>query len=313
MKKIPVLIFISCIFYGCSKSDMPGNNLDSFPGALDSIVRYSATDSGVYSNPPATWQKTAYFLYDNQQRVKVIQLSPTYFRTFNYQGNNKLPYFLKDSLIFTGVPVTDVYRFNIRDHYLNYDNLNHLTYDSSIDYSRFRDHPSFPEYVTYNPPPTIIKYKFQANYSTHSHQHVILNQPNDTVFYNASGDVTTMKFQGYQQQVDDYYTIKTPMSDLNIAPLYNIYEFGIFADAVDFLDLIVCQPKFLFKKISGTNSNYYRYAPNDLDQVFFYPQTDASGRITHLVIANYTHRRNSSGAILFTAKFYCNYRFFYHD
>jgi len=320
MKKITTLLIIVCIIYGCKKDNTPGNGFDSFPGALDSIVRYSNfADSAVYSNPPNTWQLTSYFLYDEQHRVVSIKQTPTYYRLFYYQGNNKLPFLQIDSLISDFTSSTN-YHFAIYAHFLTYNNLNKVTVDSTLNYTRYRDNALFPEYVLYHTP-YVIKYYFQSNYSIFTDtRNIPSSNLRDTTFFNAVGDVLSLNFLGqssgygpFQHKVLDYYTIKTPMSDLNIAPLSESLGQSIFGDAVQNLYLNAFQPKSLFKKLSGTNPYYYTFNKNDLVEVFFYPKTDANNRITHLVIVNYRHRLNSMGMIDHTIKFYCNYRFFYHD
>lgn len=313
MKTI-LAVFILALCFGCNKEPSTNNGQTSFPGALDSVVYYggSDTDSAFYSSKPTdNYMK---YQYDEAQRVTSIEKARQFWNFFHYTGNNKLPYLQIDSII---ASYTDQYNylFNLYYHQLSYDASGRVIKDSVLYFGRNRYGASFPEsisiYDRYS-----LTYIYVSNSVTVKDSRYASPISPDTTYFNVTGDINKLKLGSpapFYQNAEQFSADKNPMSELNIAPLYNSL-YGVFRYGIDYLKFDLIQPKLMYRKVTGVNPNFYQFNKYDYSEVFFHTQKDASNRITHLVIPHYIHKYSFNGtAYLGYYRYYTNYKFFYHN
>lgn len=317
MKLFVALFFLVFICAGCKKENSPENGLGGFPGSLDSVLYYNnTTDSANFSGGYAFNN----YQYDDQQRVRVIQFGLASYRIFYYMSTDKLPYLQADSIVASYPPAPDNYRWYIRHHQFTYDNQGRVVLDSIHSFSRVKYNASQPEGIEDN-----TYYSYRYKFDQNSMTYVDSRYPppfypylRDTTFFNPSGDINKLEFyngliDSYNQYVTEFYPDENPLATLNLTALYKSVPGPFWSFGMDNLNFPEMQPRYLYKKLSGNNTRTYQNNKYDQIEVFFHIQKNSSNKITHLVIANYTHYFTPAGVYIKTNKRFLNYKFFYHQ
>lgn len=299
------LILSICFFYlisGCKKEQIDTQESVSFSGALDSVSMYR-TDDSINNYGEFTIIRN---YFDKQRRVKKMFYSnfgEGMFHLFYYQGDEMLPYKMIDSM-----PSSPDYA-TIYDHQLIYNN-SQLVFDSVNYYERyFYNQVILPKKI-YS-----ISYKYAQNYRAKRNTEYNVCQNVDTVFFNNLGDISSLSRncgERYIQNVDAYTNDKNPFSELNTYPLFDNLTNAWFWIGIQNLDFNIFQPKRMFKKLSGENRVYYRQGKDDMNELNFYTEKDAAGRIIRILIANSTYSYNG-GIRYLSDKFFSGYKFYYHQ
>ncbi len=300
-------LFICILFLlSCSKDATNINPEKSYPGAIDSILTYTANvgyDSGFSSSIVAP--NIVRFEYDGQRRLSKLNhfwFGQNNFYTFSYNGDNQRPLQIRDSMP-TNNPST-----NLPEDGYGTIQTEEFTYDAQVrvteDIQRERNLPKSYEYIK-NYRRTFV---YGANYfRTLDSASMSFGSPQrDSTALDALNQPTFEYRGGNSNRLNyTYYNETNPFYQLAAARV--MYRFNPYWTYFGHIQFNFFSTPQLPKTIEEI---YYLASRPIRTSIQFYYEKDATGRIEKVVIA----RRSYNEYIPTQIEDYsfCNMRIFYH-
>lgn len=297
-------IFVLClsatfILAACGKDETPFEQINSFPGALDSIAIVGG-DSGAVATPSNT-STIVWFDYDEQRRVKKMKTTfSNNYSFFEYEGQSPNPVVIIDSnLVPNG-------RSTILKTRFIYNNAGQVIKDTAFKSYTNEDGQQFPT----NP---IIK-KHDYVYLPGQYTMVTNGLTNESwMDMDNNGNISSYYWRGAGHEFDtvrQYHNELNPFAQLNIKPVM-IFNRGnpVLSTLFYPLKVDLFTSRDLFKSLKGHNTVMYRYDPSDITYIDCAYSKDARGKIDRMVWTN-TSYSSITGQL--NGRFHVNLKFYYN-